>query len=264
MGKHINSLEQLLVKRIRAKGAGAVFTPAAFFDLGNRAAIDQTLSRCVRAGIIQRIGRGLYEKPRMHPKLGRLAPSAEIVAKAVTQQAKALLLPSGAHAANLLGLTEQVPTKIVYLTDAGNRRIRMGKTIIVLKHVSPQTLRTKSHISALVIQAFRYLGRRRVDEEMVSRLRQKLPPRDRKLLIPDARHAPGWIADLFHRLAADIPIKIGTYDAVSIRREKGRDRRAIQQASPSQRVVMQASHSLVGGNKSDLSFEISKATVGFY
>jgi hypothetical protein len=37
------------------------------------------------------------------------------------------VVSSGAYAANLLGLSDQVPMKIVFLTDGSPRRIQLGK-----------------------------------------------------------------------------------------------------------------------------------------
>lgn len=65
-----------LVRRIRAKGRGWVFTPKDFLDVGIRATVDQTLSRLARKGAVRRLDRGLYDYPKQHDKLGTLSPSA--------------------------------------------------------------------------------------------------------------------------------------------------------------------------------------------
>jgi hypothetical protein len=264
MGAHLHSISSRIARRIRAKGRGYVFTPGDFLDLGSRAAIDQTLSRHVRVGLIRKIGRGLYDLPNDHPALGRLSPPTDSIAKAIIQRAKATLVPTGAQAANFLGLSDQVPMKTVYLTDGSSRQIQVGMTTVVLRHTSSRVLRTKKPASALVIQALRWIGRTQVNEDVLARLRRKLPRQDRLALVKDAPHAPGWIADIFHRLVQEVPITISTYDAAAIRREKGRDRRAIQQASPAQRAAMQSSNSLVGQGKDDLSFNLSTAMRGFF
>src|SRR3546814_12664104 len=65
------------------------------------------LSRLVTAGDIRRIGRGLYDYPRQHDKLGALSPDPANVAKALSTQSGDKLAPSGAAAANRLGLSTQ-------------------------------------------------------------------------------------------------------------------------------------------------------------
>src|SRR5271165_2762098 len=164
MGKHIQSIDRRIVARIRARGKARVFTPADFLDLGTRAAVDQALSRNTRAGILRKVGRGLYDLPRNHPLFGRLSTTTDAVAKAVAKRDKATLHTSGAHAANILGLSDQVPMKLVYLTDGRKRQIQVGKSPIIFKHTTARTVKTKNPASALVIQALRWLGRKHVDD----------------------------------------------------------------------------------------------------
>ncbi|HVR35468.1 MAG TPA: DUF6088 family protein [Methylomirabilota bacterium] len=203
MGKHTQSIDRRILDRIRARGKARVFTPADFLDLGPRAAVDQALSRNTRAGILRKVGRGLYDLPRSHPLFGRLSTTTDAVAKAVAKRDKATLHPSGAHAANILGLSDQVPMKLVFLTDGRKRRIQVGKSPLILKHTTARTVKTKNPTSALVIQALRWIGRKQVDDDMIARLRRNIKPADRAALVQDAPQAPGWIADIFHRLAKD-------------------------------------------------------------
>ena len=70
-------------KKIWAKHRGWVFSAKEFAGLGPRTAVDQALSRLQRSGEIRRIARGIYEYPKVHPRIGILSPSPEAVAKAV-------------------------------------------------------------------------------------------------------------------------------------------------------------------------------------
>ena len=90
-----------------------------------------------------------------------------------------------------------------YLTTGPSRRIRSGKSEIVLRHVSPRFVSTKNPKSAQVILALRWLGKRAVDADVISTLRRNLSPSDRASLLADAACAPAWIADIFHHLAKD-------------------------------------------------------------
>src|SRR5687768_12871358 len=92
-----------ILRRLRGKGRGAVFTARDLDDLGQRAAVDQALARMVRAGAIRRLDRGLYDFPAVHPTIGVLWPSADKVAQAVARQTGSHLKASGPLSANLLG-----------------------------------------------------------------------------------------------------------------------------------------------------------------
>lgn len=153
-------------------------------------------------GTIRRVARGLYDVPRRHPIVGLTAPSVDKVARALAGKAATRLQPTGAYAANLLGLSDQVPAKVVFLTDGRSKRVRLGKLDMVLKQTSPRSMATAGSISGLVIQALRYLGRAQVNNDTVKRLNRKLSADDRKQLMKDTAHAPAWVADIMRRLAA--------------------------------------------------------------
>jgi hypothetical protein len=110
------------------------------------------------------------------------------------------LQPSGAYAANLLGLSAQVPMKIVYLTDGRSRTVQIGKKHIILKQTTPRNMAMAGRISGLVIQALRHLGRHHVDDAVIARLDRRLNADDRKQLLKDIRFAPAWIADIMRHL----------------------------------------------------------------
>jgi len=205
MKKHADSIDAAILDRIRSGPQDYVWTPQNFLDLGSRAAVDKALSRNSKSGIIRRAGRGLYHVPRHDPVLGVLGPSYEAMQDLIQRKAGGKVFPSGAHAANALGLCDQVPMRSWYRTTGPSRRIRSGKSEIVLRHVSPRFVATKNPKSAHVILALRWIGKRAVDDDVISRLRRHLSPADRAALPGDAACAPAWIADIFHRIAKDPP-----------------------------------------------------------
>ena len=201
MGKHVQSIDSQVLDRIRDKGTGAVFRAADFFDIGCRSAIDQALSRQSRAGTIRRIARGLYDLPADHPLLGRLNAPSDAVARAFASRDATRIQPTGAAAANDLGLSDQVPMKVVYLTDGRSRRLQLGKLQIDLRHASPRNMTTAGRVSGTVVQALRWLGRGGVDDRTVSALRRRLSDTDKAQLLQDLGYAPAWIADIMRRVA---------------------------------------------------------------
>jgi len=203
MKKHADSIDAAILDRIRSGPQDRVWTPQDFIDLGSRAAVDKALSRNCQNGSIRRAGRGLYHLPRNHPALGPLGPSYDAMQNLIQRKADGDVFPTGAHAANVLGLSDQVPMRSWHLTTGPSRRIRSGNSEIVLRHVSPRFVSTKNPKSAQVILALRWLGRRAVDDDVISTLRRNLSPSDRAGLLADAGCAPAWIADIFHHLAKD-------------------------------------------------------------
>lgn len=187
------NLAEAITKRIRQHGQPWVFTPKDFLDLGTPHAVGMTLLRLVRGGQIRRLARGLYDCPKTHPVLGPLSPPVEAIAEALTGRDGTRIQASGAYAANLLHLSDQVPAKVVYHTDGASRNVRVGRQTITLKHAAPSRLRAHDRTSGLVIQALRYLGKQHITEDRVKQLHKLLSPKDRRQLLKDLTLAPVWM-----------------------------------------------------------------------
>ena len=197
------NIDSKVVSRIYGHGRGWVFTPNHFKDLGSRDAVASALKRHKQSGLIRQLARGVYDYPKIDPELGLLEPSTDDIAQALAGRDATRLQPSGAYAANLLGLSTQVPTKIVYLTDGRPRTVQIGKRQITLNQTTPRNMATAGRISGLVIQALRHLGSRHVDAAIIEAVKKRLSASDRKRLLADIRHAPAWIADIIRKVAAE-------------------------------------------------------------
>ena len=179
-----------------------MFTPRHFLDLASRPAVTSALSRQTNAGTIRQLGRGLYDYPKLHTALGPLAPTPEALAEALAGRDRVRLQPSGAYAANLLGLSEQVPAKVVFLTDGPSREVKVGPMTVQLRRTTPRNMAAAGRSSGLVIQALRYLGPDHVTPERIARLRRTLPTDDRRVLLKDLTLAPAWMHHTLKELAA--------------------------------------------------------------
>jgi hypothetical protein len=124
---------------------------------------------------------------------------------AVARKTGARVHPSGARAANVLGLSTQVPAKYVYLTDGASKTLRIGNQTLVFKRAAPKSLALQGKVSALVVQALRYLGRRSVDDAVVDKLRRTLSETDKRALVRDTHHAADWIVRVIRRIAHNEP-----------------------------------------------------------
>lgn len=203
MGKHAQSVDSQVLARILGKGRGWVFTPRDFLDLGSRRAVGLALMRHSAAGTIRRLARGLYDYPRIDPRLGELAASTDEIANALKGRDSVRLQVSGGHAANQLGISDQVPMRTVFLTDGPSRKVQIGRRQIVLKQTTPRQMATAGRVSGTVIQALRWLGQHNVDERIVKALRRNLAQSDKQQLLKDLRHAPAWVAEVMRKIAQE-------------------------------------------------------------
>ena len=190
--------------RIYGHGKGWVLTPNSFRGVGSRDAIDSAISRLWKEGTIRKLARGLYDYPVQDPVLGTVAPSADQIARALVVRDVIRLQPSGAYAANILGLSEQVPSRVVFLTDGPARKVVLGKREIILQHTTPRNMATAGRKSGMIIQALRYLGKDQVDDRVMAILRRQISDEERPKIHKDLRHAPEWIADLLRPITQPI------------------------------------------------------------
>lgn len=190
-------------KKIWAKHRGWCFSAKEFASLGPRTAIDQALFRLERSGQIRRIARGIYEYPKVHHRIGVLSPSPEAVATAVAAKTNSRIMISGAKAANLLGLSTQVPSQNVFLTDGHSRSLQIGNQLVVLKHVAPSKMIGAGTEAGVVIQAVRSLGQRGVGELHVESLSEKIAPAVKSEIQHLASGAPAWLQPTLARLSKE-------------------------------------------------------------
>lgn len=190
-----------ILARVRGGGRGEVYTNKDFLDLASRDAVDRALRRLADGGELRRIHRGIYYYPQTSPSLGiTLSPNPDKVASAIARRTGSRIEPSGALAANILGLSTQVPAKLIYLTEGPSKTLKIDRQSIVLRHVAPKRILPASKISRLVFQALSHMGRDAVDDTMIRKLRRVLPDSDKRRLLKDVRYQSDWIVAVVRRI----------------------------------------------------------------
>ncbi|MFC1521888.1 DUF6088 family protein [Elusimicrobiota bacterium] len=198
-----STADKILARAIH-RGRGSVFFGVELLDLGQSVAVRKALSRLVRTGIIRRIGTSLYHYPVINEKLGgELPPSADAVAWAIARRTDSRVMPSGALAVNLLGLSTQVPAKRVYLTSGLSRSIVVGSYTFAFRHVSPRRMAVRGKYSSMVFEALRYLKRGNVTDDVIARLRRTLPEKVKVELRRDLPHASVWMRPFVMRIIGE-------------------------------------------------------------
>ena len=187
------SLKDRIARRLHRQEPGWVFTPSDFLDLGTPQAVGMALLRLERAGDIQRLDRGLYLLPKIHPVLGPLHPRPEAVLAALTRRDGTEFQEHESYSANRLRLTEQVPARHLYLTPGRSRVVKAGPLTIELRHRSPKKLDAPAPMSARVFAALRNIDKAHVTAERLEPLRTLLSPKDRRRLLVDLTKAPAWM-----------------------------------------------------------------------
>jgi hypothetical protein len=184
--------DKILTKIKKAK-RGSLFFIDDFIAFGNSKTVAKALERLEKNGEISRVARGIYAILEQDSIIGELQPSAEKIAEAIRKRDKARIMPTGSLALNALGLSTQVPTNLVYLTDGSARTVDLGKRKIRFKKTAPKNLSAIGNISGLVIQALKEIGRDNVTDTEIQIILSHLNNEEPQRLQHDIRLAPEWI-----------------------------------------------------------------------
>lgn len=189
-----------LLARLSAS-PGRVFSISDLLNLGPRTAVAQALVRLTQDNKVRRIGRGLYEVPQFSTILnGPVPASSEEVARAWARKNRLQLIPSGAYAANLLGLSTQVPAKMVYYTNGRTKQVEMGPYTFKVLGRGPKTMDVQGRISSLLFPALRYMGKDGMTPDLVTSLRSKLSQKDKDEIKHNLNLAPAWMKSLLQQI----------------------------------------------------------------
>jgi hypothetical protein len=171
---------------------GAVISAKGYLHLGSRAAVDQALRRLKQRKELLPLYRGAYVRP-VKSRFGVRAPSAEKVVEAIAATRAETIVSHGAAAANSLGLTTQVPTKLVYLTSGKSRNFKLGTQVVEMKH-APEWMLLPSHRAAgEAVRALAWMGERHAVEALTT-LKHKLPRSTMDELIALRPALPAWLS----------------------------------------------------------------------
>lgn len=185
-------LTEEILEHSRSVPEGALLTAKGLLHLGQRAAVDQALSRLVRRGRLLRAGRGLFVRP-VESRFGARAPTTEKVVAGLAELRGETVASHGAAAANALGLTSQVPVRSVYLTSGPSRTLRLGRQSVEMRHAPAWQLALAGRPAGEILRALAWLGPSKAGGALLT-LRRTLPASDLQALAKAAPLLPTWLA----------------------------------------------------------------------
>ena len=200
----MESMQSSINGSLSAHNAGKIFFPTDFRGKGSQAAIKMALSRATASGQVRRLAQGIYYVPFVDPVLGELTPAPEAVAEQLAEREKVRIRPTGAFALHKLGLTTQVPTRLVYLTDGHPRKFQIGKATVEFKATTPKKMALAGEISGPLILALEGLELDKIDANTEKRIKFLLQLEKQEVLQQDLQLAPGKVYDYLTRLLKQI------------------------------------------------------------
>ena len=195
----MKSLSAAIIEHSRLLPEGGILAPNEFLHLADRASVDQAFSRLAKGGELMRISRGLYVAP-VTGRFGKRAPATEKVISAIASKSHQVIALSGARAANLLGLTQQVSIREVFVTGGRPRTLQLGKIQVRIEHAPQWQVALGATIAGDAVRALAWLGKPHA-QEAVAKLRTCLSNSDWQVLKSHRSKLPPWMAEAIGREA---------------------------------------------------------------
>lgn len=222
------NLQKQIVGLIYEKGRGWAFSKKDFVHFSDPGNIDRTLSRMAEKGIIRRVIRGLYDYPTYSKLLNKsLSPDIDQVAHALARKFGWKIQISGNAALNLVGLSTQVPTQYLYLSDGPSKTYQIGQTEIRFKKTRFTELGLKYFHNEILVQVVQALGDKTLTHEEKQKLRAyllkashtktedkvtdnlMLPPALAERTLKDTQYVTSWVARNIRRVVLDTNQPLG-------------------------------------------------------
>lgn len=192
MNKSIISQIEAKIKRSKP---GEIFMPSDFKDLGTSTAIRKALSRLVEQNVLTRMGQGIYATPIHDKVFGDVLPSMEEIAASLAKKDHVKIMPTGQYALNKIGLSTQVPMKMVFLTNGTKKNISIGKSSILFQPTTTKKFAMVGSISSLLFLGLEELNLDQLSESDMKKIIHLLKKEDAKKLKHDLKLAPSRISD---------------------------------------------------------------------
>jgi hypothetical protein len=192
MNASVNNTIELKIGRLKP---GDVFLPSDFKDLGTSTAIRKALSRLVETGRVERMGQGIYVIPKYDKVFGKVLPSIEQIANILAKKDHVKIKPSGQYALNKVGLSTQVPMRLVFLTTGHSKKIQIGNSAIIFKATTAKKLSMKGEITSLLFLGLEELDLKNISSTQLEHIQMLIKKDTSENLKYNLRLAPAKVSD---------------------------------------------------------------------
>lgn len=192
-------ITQHITENINSIPEGVPFASSQFLKYGSRNSVDQAIVRLMKRGEITRVTRGVYVKPKHNRFTSIVLPSPLEIAQFIASKTGTIVQVHGAEAARHFGLTTQMPTQAIYLTNGPSRKLTIGRLQLTLKHVTPRKLVYAGTKIGLAITALWYLGKQQVNEQTITKIKSQLTKKEYQELINSINQMPVWLANTIQK-----------------------------------------------------------------
>jgi len=192
MKTSVNNVIELKISKFKP---GQVVLISDFKDIGTSTAIRKTLSRLVESEQVERMGQGIYVIPKNDKVFGKVLPSMEELAEALAKKEHVKIKPSGQYALNKVGLSTQVPMRLIFLTSGNAKKIRIGQNAIIFKSATAKKLSMKGDITSLLFLGLEELDLKKLSPTQMDTIKDLLKQETPEILKYNLRLASIKVSD---------------------------------------------------------------------
>lgn len=193
------NIKAAVMKSIAESQPHSVFFISDYANLGAAETIRKILHEATITGILEKAGHGIYIKPKVS-RFGKVPIPLEKIAREIADRDKCKILPTGHTAANIIGLSTQVPMNLSYITTGSTRTIKIGERKISFRHASPKNFAAQGRAMPLLIQGIREIGEENISGSEYKAIRRFIDKQQDPYLHEDLLLAPAWIQRIIKKL----------------------------------------------------------------
>lgn len=193
------NIKHYVMKSIDESQPHSIFFISDYADLGAAETIRKILHEATITGMLEKAGHGIYIKPKIS-RFGKVPVPLEKIAREIADRDKCEILPTGSTAANLIGLSTQVPMNLSYITTGSTRTIKIGDRKISFRHASPKNFAAKGRVIPLLIQGIKEIGEESMSGVEYEAIRRFVDKHQDPYLKEDLPLAPAWIQRIIKKL----------------------------------------------------------------
>ena len=193
------NIKNSVMKDIEESQPNSIFFISDYAQLGASETIRKILYEATIRGVLEKAGHGIYIKPKIS-RFGHVPVPLEKIAKEIAERDRSEILPSGNTAANLIGLSSQVPMNLSYITTGSTRTIKIGERKISFRHASPKNFAAKGRVVPLLIQGLREIGEENITVSVNDAIKRFIEKQKDPYFQEDLQLAPAWIQRTIKKL----------------------------------------------------------------
>ena len=188
-----------MLNKIETSAPHSIFFIADFVDKGSPETIRKIFFQAMSNGALERISQGIYVRPK-ESRFGKVPVALERIAQEIADRDKCQILPTGSTAANMIGLSTQIPMNLSYITTGSTRTIEIGSRKLNFRHASPKNFALKGRVMPLLIQGMREVGEINMTDLQYAAIKNFIEKTPDPYLEEDIRMAPVWMQRIVKKL----------------------------------------------------------------